>query len=168
MLVDLDEYGDAYRALLLNDAATSPVVVFVSQDDCDSVAAFRTLCALFAADGARFSAYPVHSYSHLQQLAAEILPGPQARRVLSSKEGTCCRAPCSKHWRARVKAGAQRCAQPVERILAAARCDCPGASEADPGERLGAHEKHTAPKATDGALAGSVCRPQASTTDASP
>jgi hypothetical protein len=76
--VDASEYGDAYQALQ-EDAAKSPVVVFVSQDDCDSVAAYRTLCALFAADGARFSAYPVTSYAHLQQLAAQVLPGQQAR-----------------------------------------------------------------------------------------
>ena len=89
MLVDASEYGDAYQALQ-EDAAKSPVVVFVSQDDCDSVAAYRTLGALFAADGTRFSAYPVTSYAHLQQLAAQVLPGPQARPPRGSGVSPCC------------------------------------------------------------------------------
>ena len=80
MLVDREEYYDAYKAIQA-DGASCPVVVLVSAADCDSCAAFRTLRALFKADAVPFSAYPVAGYEEVQRHASTLAGCGAAVRV---------------------------------------------------------------------------------------
>ncbi len=78
MLVERTEFYDAYCAIQA-DARGAPVTVLVSSADCDACCAYRTLRALFKADGVPFSVYPVAGYEDVQRRGAELPRDGQVR-----------------------------------------------------------------------------------------
>jgi hypothetical protein len=80
MLVEREEFYDVYRAVQA-DAAEAPVSVLVSSADCDAVCAFRTLRALFKADGIAFGVFPVAGYEDVQRHAARLAELAQDGKV---------------------------------------------------------------------------------------